>query len=320
MHNQLNFAPCGYFVIDQHGTVLYVNDTLQKMVGKTQEELAKAHIHTLLTTPSSIYYQTYFLPLLKVNGKVNELYLTLRNETGKIPVLMNAIEREVDGEKRIECVLMEMSIRDDYENELVQAKRNAERILQETDEANLKLQQLLKEVEAKKSELELLNVQFQQLAVTDSLTGLFNRRYFEEQMTFFLNDNRHTQKPFVLLLLDIDHFKSINDTYGHQVGDLVLQELSSMLQNTFRMGDVVSRIGGEEFTILLPDTDESTGYQLAEELRSTVEQSQWSCASVTVSMGVTVVKQQDTSSTILARADQALYASKNSGRNRVSVG
>jgi len=107
MHNQLNFAPCGYLVIDQHGTVLYVNDTLLKMVGKTQEDLAKVHVHTLLTTPSRIYYQTYFLPLLKVNGKVNELYLTLRNETGKIPVLMNAIEREVDGEKRIECVLMD---------------------------------------------------------------------------------------------------------------------------------------------------------------------------------------------------------------------
>jgi len=172
----------------------------------------------------------------------------------------------------------------------------------------------------KKSELELLNVQFQQLAVTDSLTGLYNRRYFEEQMTFFLNDNRHTRKPFVLLLLDIDHFKRINDTYGHQVGDLVLQELSSMLQNISRVGDVISRIGGEEFIILLPDTDEFTGYQLAEELRSAIEQSHWSFTPVTVSIGVTVVKQQDTSSTILARADQALYVSKKSGRNRVSVG
>ncbi|WP_318617399.1 GGDEF domain-containing protein [Sporosarcina sp. YIM B06819] len=297
-----------------------MNDTLKKMLGKSQEDLNQHHIHKILTTASHIYYQTYFLPLLDINGQVNEIYLTLQSATDKIPVLMNAVEREVDGTKRIECVLMETRVRDEYENELIQDKRNAERILQETDEANLELQQLLKEVEGKKSELEQLNLQLQQFALTDFLTGLSNRRYFEEQMTIFLVENRDYYKPFVLLLIDIDYFKLINDKFGHLVGDIVLQELSSKLQNAARTDDVVARIGGEEFAILLPNTDEATSYKLAEELRRSIEQSYWSCEPVTISIGIAVVKQGDTSMTILERADQALYTSKNLGRNRVSIG
>ncbi len=320
MVDQLKFAPCGYIVIDQHGMVLQMNDTLKKMLGKSLEDTNLDHIHELLTTPSRIYYQTYFIPLLDINGQVNEIYLTLKSKTDKIPVLMNAIEREVDGTKRIECVLMEMRVRDEYENELIQSKRNVEHILQETDKANIELQQLLKEVVGKKSELEQLNLQLQQFALTDFLTGLSNRRCFEEQLTTFLVENRDFGKPFVLLLLDIDHFKRINDEYGHQVGDNVLQDLSSKLQNASRVGDVVSRIGGEEFAILLPNTDEAMGYRLAEELRKSLEQSHWSFAPVTVSIGIAVVKQGDTDTTILARADQALYTSKNLGRNRVSIG
>lgn len=320
MVDQLNFAPCGYLVIDQHGTILQMNDTLKKMLGESQEGGTQDHIHKLLTTPSRVYYQTYFLPLLDINGQVNEIYLTLRSATDKIPVLMNAVEREVDGAKRIECVVMEMRVRDEYEHELIQDKRNAERILQKTDKANLELQQLLKEVEGKKSELEQLNLQLQHFALTDHLTGLFNRRYFEGQMTSFLIEHKDFSKPFVLLLLDIDHFKRINDNFGHQVGDIVLQELSSKLQNATRMEDVVSRIGGEEFTILLPNTDEPTGYRIADELRKSLEQSRWSCVPITVSIGIAVVKQEDTDTMILKRADQALYASKNLGRNRVSIG
>jgi len=203
MLDQLNFAPCGYLIIDQNGTIIEMNVTLKNMLGE-REEVGSNHIHALLTTPSRIYFQTYFLPLLDIKGQVNEIYLTLRSQKGKIPVLMNAIEREIEGKKRIECVLMEVKVRDEYEYELIQEKRNAVRIIKETDEANLKLQKLLQEVENKKGELESMNAQLEKLVSTDALTSLSNRRYFDEQLIVCIEDFRQKEKSFVLVLLDID--------------------------------------------------------------------------------------------------------------------
>ncbi|KAA0965470.1 diguanylate cyclase [Sporosarcina sp. ANT_H38] len=320
MDDQLNFAPCGYLTMDRNGYIFEMNATLQKMLGQQELEWNGQHIHSLLTTPSRIYYQTYFLPLLDINGDVNEIYLTLKSTTGKIPVLMNAIERKIEHETRIECVIVEMKIRDEYENELIQERRNAESVVQKTDKAYEGLQQLLKEVECKKNELETINEKLKVLALTDSLTGLKNRRYFEEQLLLFIESYTTSHIPFSLLAIDIDHFKRINDTFGHPIGDLVLQEVSLILQESKRPHDIVARIGGEEFIILLPETNLEKAFDIAELTRKRFELFEWSYTPLTISSGVTMVRQGDTTTTIIRRTDATLYASKNAGRNIVSIG
>ncbi len=318
MLEQLNFAPCGYLIINHDGEIHAMNQTLKRMVGMDERTTPPEHIHALLTKPSLLYYQTYFLPLLDVTGSVNEIYLTLKRNEERIPVLMSAVEREVDGENRIECAIMAMGVRDAYEAELLQEKRNALRTLKETDEANLKLQKLLREVEDTKDELELLNDQLQRLVLTDGLTGISNRRHFDETLDSFIEEYQRASTIFSLLILDIDFFKKINDCFGHQTGDMVLQELSLKLQNATMEKGFVARIGGEEFAVLLKNVDEKEAYEWGECLRRMIEESAWMHTPVTVSIGVAEIRERDTYSTILKRADDALYRSKQLGRNRVS--
>jgi two-component system cell cycle response regulator len=163
-------------------------------------------------------------------------------------------------------------------------------------------------------------------AVTDELTGLFNRRYFfkcldEEYRRMLEGDG----VEHALALLDIDKFKSINDTYGHMVGDEVLRELSKILKSVARCTDIVARFGGEEFIVLLPDTTLSGGVGFTERLRNAVEihefQSSGQRIPVTVSVGLSMLPKDDqhTVEEAISEADTALYKAKSSGRNRVCV-
>jgi diguanylate cyclase (GGDEF)-like protein/PAS domain S-box-containing protein len=159
----------------------------------------------------------------------------------------------------------------------------------------------------------------------DYLTGLHNRRYFIERGTQELARAARYDKPLSLLMLDIDEFKQVNDTRGHRTGDLVLRHLSRMLGDTLRNVDVSGRLGGEEFAILLPETDAKAAAEIAERLRVAIAD-----ASVvpedgppiryTVSIGVTTQEHKDVNvDTLLGLADKALYQAKRSGRNRVCV-
>ncbi|WP_186673489.1 GGDEF domain-containing protein [Sporosarcina sp. BP05] len=177
-----------------------------------------------------------------------------------------------------------------YENELIQEKRNAEGLIQKTDKAYDSLQQLLIEVKSKRSELEFINEKLNALALTHSLTGLKNRRYFEEQLLFFIKLYTTSGWPFSLLAIDVDHFKRVNDTLGHTIGDLVLQETSLKWQQSGRPHDIIAKIGGEEFMLLLPETNLEKAYAIAESIRKIFEQSEWSYPPITISSGVSMVK------------------------------
>jgi len=313
MEEQLNLAPCGYLVMNQSFHVIEMNQTLRDMLGV---EDSPVHLHDILTTPSRIYFQTYFAPSITVHGKVNELYLTLKSKEHQIPVLMNAVKQQ----DRYACVMVQMKVRDEYENELLMARRRAERILHDTDEANKKLQALLKEVEAKQQELLDLNKDLQELALTDPLTGLKNRRYLQDKIMEFIEFAESSDSEiFSLLLIDVDHFKQVNDTHGHPMGDAVLRELSWKLLRETRDHDIVARMGGEEFMILLPNRSEESARVIAERIRLNVSHGSWAQTRVTVSIGVTSYEFGDTTSSLYSKADKALYSSKNAGRNRVSV-
>lgn len=162
------------------------------------------------------------------------------------------------------------------------------------------------------------------LALLDPLTEIGNRRHAEISLMGRLDELRRNGTPFGVLLLDIDHFKNVNDTYGHAVGDRVLQMVARTLANTLRPYDVICRFGGEEFLLIAPNITEKTVNVIAERLRLLVKQSSFGfgpqSVGVTVSIGATLADPADSIDTVVRRADVNLYKSKEAGRNCVSVG
>ncbi|MCK9373083.1 MAG: sensor domain-containing diguanylate cyclase [Sulfuricurvum sp.] len=157
------------------------------------------------------------------------------------------------------------------------------------------------------------------LSVTDPLTKLFNRQKFDDVCRGMLMRRHWTKEyTFGLIIIDVDYFKKVNDTYGHQAGDSVLIEVSDILSQTVRTGDVLARWGGEEFVVLTPDVDSGKVLYAAEKLRRAIEMLEIpAVGKVTASFGVTVFVEGDTQESMLHRSDQALYRAKEKGRNRV---
>lgn len=149
---------------------------------------------------------------------------------------------------------------------------------------------------------------------TDQLTGLYNRRFFFEHC----QQLRAGDEPCGLIMLDIDHFKQINDRYGHQQGDRALQRFSGCIDALLRADDLFVRSGGEEFLILLPRIDEAGLLQMAEQIRAAVEALPADPVAMTVSLGTTLVRPEEEINQALARADEWLYRAKRAGRNRVA--
>jgi len=162
------------------------------------------------------------------------------------------------------------------------------------------------------------------MALTDSLTGLYNRRYFDTHFETQIRHTTETGKSLALLMLDLDRFKAVNDTYGHNVGDEVLRETSRRLGENLRTVDMVARFGGEEFAIVMPDTTVDAAQSAAERLRAKIGDTPFKVATddvgdltVTVSVGLAVASRHPDATDLMKRADYALYAAKRAGRNTV---
>jgi diguanylate cyclase (GGDEF)-like protein len=157
--------------------------------------------------------------------------------------------------------------------------------------------------------------------LTDPLTGIYNRRYLELYMEKIIPLSQEQEQTMTLIMFDIDHFKKINDTYGHHAGDMVLQKIVRVIKGVIRHSDVFVRIGGEEFIILLPNCSLEHGIKLAERIRKTVENTKFIYKGirifVTISIGVTEYTEGQDLEKFLEKADQALYQAKEMGRNKV---
>jgi two-component system cell cycle response regulator len=164
-----------------------------------------------------------------------------------------------------------------------------------------------------------------ELALFDPLTGLNNRRFLENHLATMLDNARVRRTPLTLMILDIDHFKQVNDTYGHDCGDEVLKSFADRLRGIVRGGDLLCRLGGEEFVIVMPNVELSAAARIAERARRAIEQEPFvidaggSAIPVTTSIGVAERGPDDDTSTLYRRADRALYRAKSEGRNRVSA-
>lgn len=181
------------------------------------------------------------------------------------------------------------------------------------------------QIRRKKYQDALLHDQDQTLALSqrDGLTGLYNRRYFDSYFAYNLQEALRHSKPLALMVLDIDHFKRINDTYGHQAGDEVLKIVAKKID--VRASDLVARYGGEEFIVVMPNTPLSVAANVAERVRRSIEATSFPVKNgeenlkITVSIGLSCATRKDDTETLMSKADTALYHVKNTSRNRVAV-
>lgn len=187
---------------------------------------------------------------------------------------------------------------------------------------------------AHQAELLIEKFELEQLAMTDSLTGLFNRRYFDERAEEAIKQSRREDLPMTIIVLDIDDFKQVNDSFGHSVGDRALIELSAVMKRSLRGSDILSRVGGEEFHILLPNTPESRAQEVAHRMREAIKSTHIKIdhdtlengaskninesISLTCSFGIASLRAQDTHiDEVLKRADAAMYQAKRQGKDAV---
>lgn len=165
--------------------------------------------------------------------------------------------------------------------------------------------------------------QFKKESITDYLTGLYNRRHLNERFNEIINASQRNISPITLIMIDIDHFKLINDKYGHDAGDLIIKLISSILNQNMRASDIAARVGGEEFCLILPHTNINGAKLLSERIRKDIEAFETEYnhdkLKVTASFGISEVDIKQSAEEALKNTDVALYESKSNGRNRISI-
>lgn len=234
----------------------------------------------------------------------------------------HARERQVQAQQEALAAMQALS---EERNEKLAVQAQAMAMQQRhTEELELRVLDRTAELERAMKNLELANRELARLSVTDPLTKLHNRRYFDETLQAELSRAVRTSQPLALILVDIDHFKSINDTYGHLVGDECLKLVASTIRQVVtRSTDLVARYGGEEFAVVLPATPEKDALDMANRIRLAIEKVNFIHAGkrvlLSASLGVAARNPTafDTPNRFITAADEALYRAKESGRNRV---
>jgi diguanylate cyclase (GGDEF)-like protein len=247
---------------------------------------------------------------------VEEL-MRINNETVnalRVAVKQGALSSQASKEQDLK-LLAELSRAN---NEVITAQRELAKKNIMLSRANAALEETKAALEAKHAALEEANARLSELATIDGLTGVRNRRAFEMRLAEEITRSTRYEIPLSLLLLDVDQFKSYNDSFGHLAGDEVLRSVACVLSQEARATDLVARYGGEEFALVLPNTDAGGAVIMAERLRAAIELSSWPLRPVTASFGAATFSPAiNTSPTLIGAADQALYTAKASGRNRV---
>jgi len=280
----------GVIMLDTEGRVVFLNPAAEQMLGWPEKELPGKNLHQTVhfRRPDGSEFPETACPAARTlaSGDVVRVHddLFIRHDGSPMPVAYISTPIMEDGRVTGSVVAFH-------------------------DITSRKLSQ---------EALERANELLQREATMDALTGIANRRKYDDALAVEIARVRRHPAPLSVMMFDIDNFKLVNDSYGHHIGDLVLVELAQLVRNGLRFEDVFARWGGEEFVILLPQTDLAAGAELAERLRREVQRNHFSTAdSVTCSFGVARLRKDDDAGGLMRRVDRALYRAKNSGRNRV---
>ena len=237
------------------------------------------------------------------------------------------VARRIRGEKDIPYIpIIVVTARDSTEDKVTGLDAGADDYLTKPinfPELEARVRSMLR-IKRLQDQLEEKNRELEQLSISDGLTGLYNHRHLHELLQEEFERSRRTNEPISVVMFDLDRFKQVNDTYGHQAGDAVLVELSDILRETAREIDRLGRYGGEEFMAILPESDTDAGVTFAERIRELVEQQHFDIQAdeplhMTISAGVATFPTDDADGPrrLVHFADSALYSAKNTGRNKV---
>lgn len=294
------FAPDALLVVDAEGRITLANAHSETLFGYTRSELLGQTIEKLVPARYAArhaQHRTRFMsgPHSRQMGAASELY-ALHKSGQEFPVDIMLSPMQADGQQLTLCVVRDITER--------KAAQDA--------------------LERQTAELRRVHAELELLASHDGLTGLFNWRAFYEHAGQMLKIAHRRRENVTLLLLDLDHFKAINDRFGHPEGDRVLQAVAAALRETARGNDIVARHGGEEFVVAALGLSAEEGLAAAERLRAAVAAIENLKHPITVSIGVATLPPQPNTQVdpralaeLLDQADQALYAAKNNGRNQV---
>ncbi len=295
-HRVLEYIPQMVFVVDAEDRLLDINETGQKWLGKpVGQMLGQLMTDALSSWPELIqHYQNRFESREEIHIPGNPA------RTLEIAIFPIYNRHKIEG--RV-IVAHDITNRINLENELKEANQS---------------------LKTQIAEIQILREKLEEQAIRDPLTGVYNRRFLAETLDTELAQSTKNSTPVSVMILDIDHFKKFNDTYGHKCGDIVLQALAKQLVAEARRGDVVCRYGGEEFTILMPNLSLEAAYERADKWRknfaATLVEFEGQLLSTTFSAGVACFPIHGTTGeAILQAADHVLYESKHKGRNQVNV-
>lgn len=301
--------------ISSHGGQVLIIDTDRRHAERVQGYLSDDHKVDILTEPADAVFQ--------VTGAKYELALVSMSLNDFDPLRVASQIRTVEHSRNLPIILM---ADDGDKPKVVRAlDLGVNDFISRPIERNELKARVRTQIRRHRYAMELrqsVNNSIAQ-AVTDDLTGLYNRRYFDRHLNVLLGKAQEQERNLAVMILDIDHFKSVNDTYGHDVGDVVLREFSARVKRNIRGVDLACRFGGEEFVVLMPDTDVSNAEMIAERVRQSIGEKPFEIKSqrpltVTVSVGVSLNESMaDTPESLIKRADLALYRAKREGRNRV---
>jgi diguanylate cyclase (GGDEF)-like protein len=289
----LNYSPDkfpnGFLVTNDSKIIVYVNSYFTTDLLWEVDDIIGKNIDILLTKPSYIFFQSYIVPMLSHEKMCEEMQLTILNaKSVRIAITVNAA---VGDDGCIYWSFFNSSKRDQLYDELIKAR---ERLIETTDELKL-------------------------LASIDDLTGLLNRREMKYQSNLALKCAVREKHLVGLLILDIDYFKKVNDSYGHLEGDRVLKELGQLLTSQSKQTDLVSRFGGEEFLILMPNTNRDDMLMFCEKIHALMADIVVGTISIKGSIGVSFFSEMMTFDDVFTQADSALYIAKELGRNRTEI-
>lgn len=303
-------SPSSILIADLAGKIEYVNPYFSELTGYSPQEAIGMHTRMLKSGKMSPSVYEEMWSAIKAGQPWRGELLNKRKDGGlywEFAVIAPIRDKNAQ-------IINYIAFKED-----VTERKAAEERLRQSE---LKLRSLNGELQQRLDEITHLKAELQEQAIRDPLTGLHNRRYLFEFMEREFNLSKRQRKVISVLMLDIDHFKNINDTYGHSAGDAVLQATAHLLQEFTRETDLACRYGGEEFLLLLPDMDCATALQRAEALREKLQETSVAyndfSLSVTASIGLAFYSANGKDyHEIIQKADASLYAAKEQGRNRV---
>ena len=281
----------GHLVVNQDRKIAFCNSYVLNMTGNNSNVVVNSSISQWYSKASNIFIDSYVFPMLLNEGEVQEVQLNWRGGDGQsIPVVANI--KLGSGGQSFWSIYICVN-RNKLQSELLSTKEKLE----------------------KKAE-ELFH-----LATTDPLTGLLNRREMTAQTQALIEQAQKQVSTFAILCIDVDFFKRVNDSLGHQAGDRVLKTLAGLLQENRHVDDIVARAGGEEFVLIMADIDEKNAFLVAEKLRKKIAAQSIENVNITVSIGLLLSKKEGNPSfeMLLHLSDKALFDSKRNGRNMTTL-